>query len=148
MARLPPEYSPSPRVLVPPPPHAEADRPTDAQGTHWTCQRCTNCCQWPGEVRLLPDEPAKIAAFLGLEERTFIEEHTALREDRRGLRLHNRPSGACAMLEGRDCRIQGAKPHQCKGFPNTWNFPGWREVCEAIPMRRTTTGEWRPVRIE
>jgi hypothetical protein len=29
--------------------------------------------------------------------------------------------------------VQEAKPIQCKGFPNTWNFPGWRAVCEAIP---------------
>jgi hypothetical protein len=26
------------------------------------------------------------------------------------------------------------KPEQCSGFPNKWNFPGWRQVCEAIPV--------------
>jgi hypothetical protein len=26
------------------------------------------------------------------------------------------------------------KPQQCKDFPNGWNFPGWREVCEAIEV--------------
>lgn len=32
------------------------------------------------------------------------------------------------------CRIHPVKPEQCSGFPNTWNFPGWRQVCEAIPV--------------
>jgi hypothetical protein len=26
------------------------------------------------------------------------------------------------------------KPEQCAGFPNKWNFTGWRQVCEAIPV--------------
>ena len=38
------------------------------------------------------------------------------------------------FLEGRDCAIQPVKPRQCAGFPNTWNFPGWREACEAVPV--------------
>ena len=29
------------------------------------------------------------------------------------------------------------KPLQCGGFPNEWNFPGWREVCEAIEIPAT-----------
>jgi hypothetical protein len=39
--------------------------------------------------------------------------------------------------------VQPAKPVQCAGFPNTWNFPGWREVCEAVPslLPAQTPGE-------
>ena len=45
------------------------------------------------------------------------------------------------MLEdGKHCRIQAVKPRQCAGFPNTWNFPGWRDECEAIPV---PLGEWK-----
>jgi hypothetical protein len=45
-------------------------------------------------------------------------------------------NGECIFLDGRDCRVQAVKPTQCAGFPNTWNFPGWRDVCEAIPVPR------------
>ena len=91
---------------------------------------------------MLPEEPARMAAALGMEEQAFIDEFTKVRSDRRGLCLTNQPDGACTMLDGRDCRIQAAKPHQCSGFPNTWNFPGWREVCEAVPLKRNADGAW------
>ncbi len=74
---------------------------------HYQCQRCTNCCKWPG---------------------------FRLRPNRDGLALTDKPNGECIFLEGRDCRVQPVKPGQCRGFPNTWNFPGWREVCEAVEV--------------
>ena len=85
-------------------------------------------------MRLTADDIARAAALLGLGEREFIEAHTDLRPDRRGLVLKNRPDDSCTFLEGNDCRIHDAKPAQCVGFPNTWNFPGWREMCRAIPV--------------
>jgi prepilin-type N-terminal cleavage/methylation domain-containing protein len=99
----------------------------------YDCQRCTACCRWPGWVRVDADEIAAMARLLGQEEGSFIQEYTQLRPQRDGLALVNRANGECVFLEGRDCRVQGAKPRQCQGFPNTWNFPGWREVCEARP---------------
>jgi uncharacterized protein len=107
---------------------------------YYQCQRCTNCCKWPGEVKLTEGDIARIAAYLKLSEPQFIETWTRLRPDRRGLALLNKGAGnlgdegECIFLDGRDCRIQPVKPTQCAGFPNTWNFPGWREVCEAIPL--------------
>ena len=110
---------------------------------HYQCQRCTHCCRWPGFVRLEASEIAPIASFLGLEEHDFVQRYTRLRPQRDGLALIDKgsaPDGAynheCIFLEGRNCRIQAVKPRQCAGFPNTWNFPGWREECEAIPELR------------
>jgi len=103
---------------------------------YYQCQRCTNCCRWPGFVKITDSDIAAIAAFLGLEEEAFIQTHTRLRPNRDGLALIDQPDGACIFLEGRDCRVQPVKPHQCTGFPNTWNFPGWRDVCEAVEMPR------------
>ena len=101
----------------------------------YACQRCGNCCRWPGFVRLAPGEPARIAAHLGMEERAFVAAHCDLHPDRRSLMLHSRPNGECVFLEGRSvCRIQAVKPVQCAGFPNAWNFPGWRAVCEAVEI--------------
>ena len=101
----------------------------------YQCQRCGNCCRWPGSVRLTEEDLGRLAGFLGVELADFVEEYTDLHPNRQGLVLKNQPDGACVFLEGKNtCRVQAAKPFQCRGFPNTWNFPGWREVCEAVPV--------------
>lgn len=100
----------------------------------YQCQRCTNCCRWPGQVKLTASDITRASTLLGVSETDFIRDYTRLRVNRDGLALIDQPGGACVFLEGRDCRIQAAKPGQCAGFPNTWNFPGWREVCEAVPV--------------
>ena len=113
---------------------------------HYQCQRCTNCCRWPGLVRIDESEIAAIARHLGVGEHDFIQRYTRLRPGRDGLALIDKGPAAdgsynheCIFLDGRDCRIQAAKPRQCAGFPNTWNFPGWRESCEAVPVLRELT---------
>jgi len=99
----------------------------------YLCQRCGNCCRWSGFVRLGQGEAERIAAHLGLPIADFVERFTDLHPDRSALMLRSRPNGECVFLDGRNvCAIQAAKPRQCAGFPNTWNFPGWREVCEAV----------------
>jgi Fe-S-cluster containining protein len=101
---------------------------------HYLCQRCTRCCRWPGDVRLEEDEIAPIAAFLGMSGEEFIGRFTRLRANRSGLSLTEKQNHECVMLDGRACRIHPVKPAQCAGFPNKWNFPGWRDVCEAVPV--------------
>ena len=82
-------------------------------------------------------ETASIAAHLGCSEEDFIKTHTEILPDRSGLGLKSRPNHECIFLEGLNiCQIQGAKPAQCAGFPNAWNFPGWRDVCEAVPVEK------------
>lgn len=102
--------------------------------TYYRCQRCTACCRWPGDVRLGDDEIPRIAAFLGMTEEAFIQTHTRLRTDRKGLSLLEKENHECVMLENGGCVIHEVKPLQCAGFPNRWNFPGWRDVCEALPV--------------
>ena len=109
-----------------------------SEAIHYSCQRCTNCCRWPGFVRVGDVEIAAIAGHLGLSEDDFIQRYTRLRPERDGLALTDKgDSHECIFLDGRDCAIQPVKPVQCAGFPNTWNFPGWRAVCEAVPALRT-----------
>jgi Fe-S-cluster containining protein len=100
----------------------------------YLCQRCTNCCRWPGFVKITGADITSISDFLGIGEETFIADFTRLRPGRYGLALTDQADGACIFLEGRDCRIQPVKPRQCRDFPNGWNFPGWRDVCEAIEI--------------
>lgn len=108
--------------------------------TYWQCQRCTACCRWPGDVKVSPEEITEIAAFLKMEEGAFLDKYTRLRTDRAGLSLIEQADESCIFLEGNDCRINEVKPGQCRDFPNKWNFPGWRQVCHAIPVTLTTEG--------
>ncbi len=103
---------------------------------YYQCQRCTNCCRWPGFVKVDDADITALAAHLKLDEDAFIQRYTRLRPRRDGLALIDKPNGECIFLDGRDCAVQSVKPGQCAGFPNTWNFPGWREVCEAVPVTR------------
>ncbi len=100
----------------------------------YECQRCTACCKWPGDVKIEPDETSAIAEFLGLEEQDFIDRFTRLRTKRNGLSIIEKPNHECYFLVDGGCAINPVKPRQCAGFPNTWNFPGWRKVCEAKPI--------------
>jgi Fe-S-cluster containining protein len=97
------------------------------------CQGCTACCRWPGQVKLSDGEITRLAKFLGLEETDFIQSHTRLAHDRRGLALMDKPDGSCIFLTGGDCAVQSVKPQQCRDFPNLWNFPGFQKTCRAIP---------------
>ncbi len=108
----------------------------------YECQRCTACCRWPGDVRLLEDEITRIAAFLDLSEEDFIQRYTRINHHRSGLSLTEQPDGSCVFLEGVDCRIQPVKPQQCRDFPNLWNFPGFENVCRAVP-RDVTIEEFK-----
>ena len=120
---------------------AGSSKPDSAPATAvwYECQRCGNCCRWPGFVRLNDADITAISAFLGLSEHDFIERYTRLRPRRDGLALIDKPNGECVFLNGIDCTIQPVKPHQCKGFPNEWNVPGWQDMCEAIPVIRPAT---------
>ena len=100
----------------------------------YQCQRCGNCCRWPGEVSVGEEEIRRMSLFLEISENEFVHHYTRIRKNRAGLALEDKANEECIFLDGIDCRVNEAKPDQCRGFPNTWNFPGWREVCEAIPV--------------
>jgi len=109
----------------------------DTPEIRYQCQRCGACCRWPGEVVLSDAEIRAMAAHLGQSEHAFIQTRTALRRTRSGLTLAQKADGSCTLLDGGDCIVHEAKPAQCRAFPNTWRFPGWRQLCEATPERAT-----------
>ncbi len=79
-------------------------------------------------------EVEAIARYLNLPLPEFTKLFTAVRANRQGLTLIEKTNHECIFLEGNDCTINAVKPAQCRGFPNDWNFPGWHQVCEAIPV--------------
>jgi Fe-S-cluster containining protein len=109
--------------------------PPAAAQPYYQCVRCGNCCRWPGDVNVTDEEVTKIADYLGMAEADFIDNCTRLNANRTGLSIIDKPNGECLYLEGINvCRIQSVKPIQCSGFPNVWNFPGWRDKCEAVEV--------------
>lgn len=68
-----------------------------------------------------------------MSEHDFIQQFTRLRADRRGLALMDKPNGECVFLDGEGCAVQAVKPQQCRDFPNLWNFPGFEQICRAVP---------------
>lgn len=84
-------------------------------------------------MTLTEAETSRLAAFRGLGESEFIQQFTRLRGDRRGLALMDKPNGECVFLEDGSCAVQSVKPQQCRDFPNLWNFPGFEQVCHAVP---------------
>jgi len=108
----------------------------------YECQRCGNCCRWPGHVRLTEGDIDRLCERMGLGAGDFTREFTDLHPQRDGLVLKSHPDGRCVFLEGENvCRVQDAKPEQCQGFPNRWRFPGWRRWCEAIPAEKVEKRE-------
>ncbi len=98
------------------------------------CRRCGNCCRWPGAVKVTDNEVDAIAAFLEMPLEKFLAEHTVITPDRRHLSLCEKADGSCEYLitdhEGLPaCAIEQVKPHQCRSFPEKWNFPGWETKC-------------------
>ncbi len=102
----------------------------------YECQRCTACCQWPGQVKITGAEIARLASFFGVSEDEFIQNHTRLQADRKGLALLEKENGECVYLNGQECVIEAVKPQQCRDFPNRWNFPGFEQVCRARVVRK------------
>jgi len=108
----------------------------------YECQRCAACCRWPGQVRIEDSEINPIANYLGLTSANFVEGHTRLRSDRKGLALNEKPNGECAFLESGKCSIQAVKPQQCRDFPNLWRNPGKDALCEATPVQMEAEEYW------
>ena len=71
--------------------------------------------------------------FWDFPEVEFIQRYTRVTQDRRGLAVEDKANGEYIFLDEKDCSVRLVKPRQCKEFPNLWNFPGFQEVCKAIP---------------
>jgi Fe-S-cluster containining protein len=113
----------------------------------FVCRRCGNCCRAAGDVRLQAGDIEAIARLLGLDPYAFTARYTSLGADRRGLALAEQADGACVFLtETNTCRIQAAKPAQCRGYPQAWRHAALDSGCAARPdAARSTNAQDRLV---
>jgi Fe-S-cluster containining protein len=75
-------------------------------------------------------EVEALAAFVGLSVYAFTDAYTRLTPDRRAISLTERPDGACVFLQpDHTCRIQDAKPRQCRAFPYLWRTARLANMC-------------------
>ena len=86
------------------------------------CRQCAECCRVT-EVQLVERDVARLARFLGMSEREFMEKHTALDEDgaailRRVKKEEKEGSMQCEFLDGNDCTVYEARPTNCERFPH------------------------------
>ena len=82
-------------------------------------------------------ESARIANFLGMKEKDFLEKYTLLTRNRRALTLTQQEDGACVFLEPDNrCRIHDVKPQQCRDYPLYWRNQGLDAICEAQTYER------------
>jgi Fe-S-cluster containining protein len=79
------------------------------------CRECAECCR-VGEVELSDRDIEKLARFLGLEIKEFVEKFVMEGED--GDRILRRSQTGCVFLQGNDCMVYEARPANCERFPH------------------------------
>ncbi len=79
------------------------------------CRQCANCCK-VAEVELKERDIEKLARFMRLSTKSFIDQYTAL--DESGDRILKRTESGCVFLSGNDCTIYEERPETCQRFPN------------------------------
>ncbi len=80
------------------------------------CRACAECCR-VGDVPLVERDAEKLVKFLGISEKKFIEEYTALDEDGKPILKRTKKDG-CVFLAGNDCTVYEARPGNCEKFPH------------------------------
>ena len=84
------------------------------------CRECAECCRVT-EVQLVERDIAKLARFLGMSEREFMQKHTALDGDGAAILLRVKSKDgkmACEFLDGNECTVYEARPTNCERFPH------------------------------
>jgi Fe-S-cluster containining protein len=79
------------------------------------CRQCGECCRVT-DVQIAERDVEKLAQFLGMPEKKFVEKHTAV--DENGAMILRRLASGCEFLEGNECTVYEARPGNCERFPH------------------------------
>ena len=92
-------------------------------GLKFECTRCGKCCTGrPGFVWVRMEDICRIADFLGMKEREFMEKYVRLVHN--GYSLIEKPNGDCIFYD-HGCSIYPVRPSQCS------TFPFWTEIVQS-----------------
>ena len=111
--------------------------PWYAEGLHFGCTQCGNCCTGaPGFVWVNDEEEHAIADFIGEDRTQFAALY--VRKLDRGRSLRERANGDCVFYEaGKGCTIYSARPRQCRTWPfwesNVQSPEAWEETRAVCP---------------
>ena len=105
-----------------------------AEGLHFSCTQCGNCCRVEGYVWVGRPEVEQLAELLELTVDEFGRRF--LRRIGRRLSLIEKANHDCIFWQD-GCTVYPARPRQCRTFPfwneHLANEPSWREVVEECP---------------
>ena len=94
------------------------------------CVQCGRCCRVEGYVRLTKEDSDRMAEYLFMDVREFVDTYTRVTETRGGLSLVENDDHSCVFIEeDNTCLVNDAKPAQCRRFPVHWSFYGWEDIC-------------------
>ena len=112
------------------------------------CRECGNCCR-VATARLTERDVERLAKHLRLTVSAFLRDYTEQSAEE-GLILRRSQSG-CVFLDGNDCMVYEARPHNCEYFPHVvrgegsiesrmWDFKDRAVYC---PIVYNTLEEWK-----
>lgn len=93
------------------------ETPWYADGLHFECTGCGNCCTGsPGYVWLNDEEIVKIAEYLKITIQEFSRRFLRLVNGNFSL-LENHHTFDCVFFKDKRCQIYPVRPTQCRTFP-------------------------------
>ncbi len=99
---------------------------------NFTCHMCGNCCRGDGYVELTAKDITAMAAHFGMKEPEFLERYCTYHKPTHSWHLIDQDDDlqTCIFLtDDNRCRVHGAKPEQCEGFPTRWRSSNIAEYC-------------------
>jgi Fe-S-cluster containining protein len=85
------------------------------------CRSCAECCR-VGEVPLAERDVEKLARFLRISVKKFLEEYAM--EGETAALILKRDKNGCVFLAGNECTVYEARPGNCERFPHVIRGPG------------------------
>ncbi len=99
------------------------------------CTQCGTCCQGEGGIYLSPKEIDRIAQFLKVSPRAFLEKFCLGKNGK--VYIHTREDGYCHFSEKGRCSIHQVKPSPCRQWPffkpMLADQANWETACNSCP---------------
>lgn len=114
-------------------------KPWYKKGLRFACTECGKCCTGePGYVWISQEEVEKMAKFMKISVKEFIQMYTRQVDGALSLKEYPR-TYECIFLRDGKCQVYGARPKQCRTFPfwpeNLESEKAWEETakrCEGV----------------